>query len=168
MSSRSTGSNTRQPRARSASSSPSVGGSVFVPTNAAIVRASKAPACSASRSPAAARAASSRAARRARRTLRSAALASAPSLTAGRLRGELAAQLGERALLAFVEHRERALDTGGVLGEEALDDVAPGASEGHGGGAPVVREAAARDEPPRLERADDLGRVRLGRAQPAP
>src|SRR4051812_10142244 len=74
---------------------------------------------------------------------------------------ELAADLGQRALLGLVEDREGALHARGVLGEEPVDQLLAEAGEGDGRRAAVVREAAADDEPAVLERRDDLGGVGL-------
>src|SRR4051794_41856812 len=57
--------------------------------------------------------------------------------------GELAADLGERALLGLVEDGERAADALGVLGEQAVDDLAAAVGQRDARGAAVAREGAA-------------------------
>src|SRR4051794_39087198 len=83
--------------------------------------------------------------------------------TSGR---ELAAELGELALLALVEHAEGGGDALRVLREEPVDELLAERRERDGGRALVGDQAPARDEAARLERRDDLGRVGLRRAQP--
>ena len=80
---------------------------------------------------------------------------------------ELAAELGERALLGLVEGAERLRDAVGVLGEEALDQLTAAVGEVDDHEAPVVRVAPAPNEAALLERGGDLGGVGLGPAQPA-
>src|SRR6185369_17178490 len=83
-----------------------------------------------------------------------------------RLCGELAADLGERALLGLVEDGERAADALGVLGEQAVDDLAAAVGQRDARGAAVARQPAADDKAAALERRDDLRRVGLRGAQP--
>src|SRR4051794_41813566 len=69
-----------------------------------------------------------------------------------RLRGELAADLGERALLGLVEDGERAADALGVLGEQAVDDLAAAVGQRDARGAAGARQAPAGRAPPGLRR----------------
>src|SRR3954449_8799392 len=79
--------------------------------------------------------------------------------------GELAADLGEVALLFLIEDGEGGTDALGVLGEQTVDDLAAAEGERDAGGAAVGGQAGAGGVPASLERRDDLGRVGLRRAQ---
>src|SRR3954464_4359578 len=92
----------------------------------------------------------------------------APGAGGPALRRELQADVGQHLLLALVEHREGVLDAPGVLGEQAIDQLATLRGEAPGGGSSVWREAEALDHPARLQGRQDLGRVGLRRAQLRP